>query len=287
LAIRATLLLFCLPLAACGTYVPPLQEYVEGPEAGGQLVHAILQNVTCELKNAVYDVLEQDRRDFREGIIASRNTAWLETWGAQLVLNITIDEKGTVNPKINGLPPSPASAIFNIAGEATGSSASTRIDKLHSFYTIKELAATRCLPERRPGGLFLMQSDLKFKEWLEINVVEQNTGFGRFPGDSEGPFKQDVISHEVKFVIDTSGSLTPGWKLTRVAVNQSGSFLTASRTRTQDVTITLGPLDKNELKAGRVAPSVAARNSILASEIGLSVANALRSSGPVPFSTPF
>ena len=58
--------------------------------------------------------------------------------------------------------------------------------------------------------------------------------------------KANVLSHEVTFDITTTGNITPSWKLLRGTVNQGGTFLTASRDRKHDLTVTFGPLDNTQ-----------------------------------------
>src|SRR5258708_6801466 len=271
-----------LTLGGCGTYVPEIQEFPDSPAQGQLLVQAIVQNITCEVQNAVYDVINDDKNDFRTKAIPQRLTRWLDNWGVQITLNLTVDETGSINPTINWLPPSPATAIFNLGASGTLSATGTRIDKLHSYYSVSELVARHCDPASRPGGLFLMQNDLKLKEWLLDNVMLQGTSEVAFPSSSNGPFKQDVISHEVKFIVVSSGSVTPGWKLKRVSIDQTGSLLSAGRTQTHDLVITVGPMDKTALAKGAKVASRAAQNSHLASEIGLAVANGIRSGLGLP-----
>jgi hypothetical protein len=87
--------------------------------------------------------------------------------------------------------------------------------------------------------------------------------------------KKDVISHEVTFVIVYGGNITPTWKLVRVSANAgSGSFFGATRTKTQDLIITMGPPQGGAAGGGL---SLAASNTILASQIGQAVASAIRS----------
>jgi len=177
------------------------------------------------------------------------------------------------------------------------SGAATRQEKLNSYYLVSQIRALGpCDPATRPGGLLLMQSDLGLEEWLRSNVTAADTGVIQYAKDyTDGPLKTNVISHEVKFSITNTGNLTPAWKLTRVLINQNGNFLSATRDRTNDLTITLGPTlpapkpvtDRhgNPVKdaTGRVVmtrgyvPSGPAAEAALASQIGLAVANAIRS----------
>lgn len=266
-------------LSSCGTYVPAIQE-IPGRSSDGQLfVQAIVQNVACEVQNAVYDVINTDKADFRKKAIPWRQTSWLDGWGVQVTLNLTVDETSGINPTASWVAPglSAPSSIFNLDGGLNLSADATRTDTLNAYYSVQELVKRRCSPESRPGGLFLMQSDLKLKEWLLYVTMLQGTGEIALPNDPEGPLKQNVISHEVKFVVVSSGTLTPGWKLTDLSINQSGSFLSAGRTRTHDLIITLGPMDKALLAKGLKAPASAAANIHFAAQIGTAITSGIRS----------
>jgi len=108
------------------------------------------------------------------------------------------------------------------------------------------------------------------------------------PANASGPLQSNVLSHEVKFDIISTGTLNPGWVLTRGTIDQSGTLFSATRDRTQDLTITFGPpaqgwteyvIDPVSGK-GRFRPAAlgpAASNAALASEIGSSISNAVRS----------
>jgi hypothetical protein len=81
---------------------------------------------------------------------------------------------------------------------------------------------------------------------------------------SVGPL--DTTSHEVQFIITVSGDVTPVWKLVSVTVNPGGPFLGATRTRTDDLLITMGPLDVSA--SGRpLRPSRAIEDAHLAAQI--------------------
>jgi hypothetical protein len=272
-----------LSLSACGTYVPNIQEF-PGDTVDGQLfVQKIVQNINCEITEAVRYVIEQDKK------LPRRTAPWFDDWGIQTTLTLTMDEKGSVNPVVNWLPPSPANSIFSLAGAGIVSSSANRIDKLNSYNSVKQFLQNQCL--QRPDGAWMLSSDLKLREWLVYVIMAANTGETSVPVDTKGLLKSNVISHQIKFVVTSSGSVTPGWKLSRVSINQSGSFLTSSRDRTHDLTITLGPMEavpvdfarrkngKTETVATVVSrPSSQAAEAHLASEIGSAVANSLRGS---------
>lgn len=222
-------------LAGCGTFVPEIQDFGDAIE-GQRFVQAIVTNVTCEVQNAIYDVYKRPPY-----------TTFMDDWGVQMTLSLTVNEKGAINPTVNWLPPSPASAVFNLSAGANLSAEATRIDKLNAYHLVKDLRLHRCPEENRPGGPFLMQSDLKLNQWLFDAITADRTksvDFG-IGGPLKGP---NVLTHQIKFEVITSGNLTPTWKLTRVSVNPSGSFLTANRGRTHELIITLGPADKAIVK---------------------------------------
>jgi hypothetical protein len=81
---------------------------------------------------------------------------------------------------------------------------------------------------------------------------------------------KNVISHDVKFEIVTSGNVTPIWTLVRVTANTTGSLFAADRDRTQDLNITFGPT------AGPKELAPAAANTHLATQIGLAVSQSLK-----------
>jgi uncharacterized membrane protein YgcG len=63
---------------------------------------------------------------------------------------------------------------------------------------------------------------------------------GSSSGDSG--FKQDSFSQEIKFIIISTGNITPTWKLIQLSANTGNApFFSTGRTRTHDLLITIGP----------------------------------------------
>jgi hypothetical protein len=252
--------------------VPEIEEPLPWLDSadGQALVTEIVHNVTCDVADGLYKIHAEGKENPGGNFLA--------TWGVQITLTLTIDEKSALAPGLKFTPPEPFSLGF---GENLSTDA-TRIDKLSYFYTVKDLtAAGKCT--QRSQGKFLLSSDLKLGQWLHDATALQSLSETKFPSDD--PMSKDVISHEVKFDIVSSGSVTPMWMLHRVTVNGgSGNTLSASRDRTHDLLITLGPAqpvsppgEGGDGKAKQMfKPSEAAANAHLASEIGLAVANSLR-----------
>jgi hypothetical protein len=277
-------------LSGCGTYVPELQENPADKVSGQQLVQSTVYNVTCEVQDAIDKIYNNPDHP--------RKSTFLDTWGAQIALSLQVEEKSSLNPAVNWLPPSPPTAVFNLLLNGSLSADAIRQDKLNSYYTVQQMRALGpCVPGTRAGGLLLMQSDLGLEEWLRDNVTAADTGVIQYATDySDGPLKTNVLSHEIKFDITDTGGITPGWKLRRFGINQSGNFISATRDRLNDLTITLGPTvpapgppkkDKNgqvvKDERGNIVltttyvPSQPAAVAALSSQIGVDISSAIRS----------
>jgi hypothetical protein len=121
-------------------------------------------------------------------------------------------------------------------------------------------------------GPFLLESDLKLENLLFDSQTAADAGQVNFTETARVGSGKNVIQHEVKFIVTSSGDLNPTWKLSRVwSVNQTGIFLAALRNRTQDLVITLGQTDETGTAPGPAAASIA-----LSSQIGIAVSNSLR-----------
>jgi hypothetical protein len=237
-------------LGGCGTYVPDLRDWPNNNNVGAvTMVHAIVRSVECELKNAVTNVVRHDVSAARSRASHRAYTDFLNDWGAEVAFTFTIIEKSAVNPAVVWMPPSPASAVFTLAGDATASAEATRIEKLNFFYTVKDLylrdGEVCDASGEDPSGSFLIKNDLKIGELLDLRVAPAATGIATTPNsENTSGGDKNVLSHEITFEVVTSGDLTPTWKLTRATINGTGNFLSASRDRTHDLVITFGPLDK-------------------------------------------
>ena len=245
-------------LAGCGTYVPAIQE-IGDDNQGLQLVHAIIDSVHCEMRNAVSQIYWDDVK--ASGPNKRRMTDFFDSWGALVQLQLTVEEKTTLNPIANWAP----NKIFSVVGSATGTTDATRIDKLNYFYRVSDLAIGGC-PTGAPDTPHqpaspLIQSDLKLYNWLSTLM------YGRASGDITALGKENALTHEAKFEVVTTGSLAPAWKLSRVfSVDPNGSLFSATRDRTHDLLITFGPIADDKIQV--LAPT--AQNAFVTSSINLS-----------------
>ncbi|MFO1344704.1 MAG: hypothetical protein U1E85_00260 [Rhodocyclaceae bacterium] len=255
-------------LGGCGTYVPGIAEAGD-TESGILLQNAIVQSIHCELRNAVVGTIHDDKQG-RE-----RFAEFLEKWAVQLTLTLTIEEKTVVAPTIGmSFPPS----LFTLGVGGNVSTGATRLNKLNYYYTIQELMALGVCSKgftdqlTHPSGSLLIRSDLKTKEWLQGQVLNNLTG--NFVETKNG------FQHQVAFVVDTGGGVTPGAKLATVSLNPTGIFLTANRKRTHDLSLVFGPASAEEKQNKSLAPT--AQAIFLSTQISAAIQAGLRGVVIVP-----
>lgn len=256
-------------LSACGTYVPDTQDFPGNQNDQQLLVSAVVQSIHCEVGNAISDLYDKAKQypDMRP------MTKALETWGMQLTLSLKTEEKGTLGPAVVWTPPSPATALFSLSGGLTASADAIRTDKIYFYYLIKDLEHYRCptgIQPRGPVSSPLIQNRLKFRDYLFDVLLPVGNGEINLPTNPAGALSTNVLYYEVSFEIINSGNLTPAWTFTRVLVNPAGTtFASATRDRTHDLQITMGPGNTT----GLIGPAQTAQ---LSGDVGLSVANSVR-----------
>lgn len=260
-------------LSGCGWVVPKIDPLSQTPYDTGIFVNRIANQVKCELGKAVYDVIAEYQEKNANPV------GWLATWGAKATLKIIVDEKSNISPGVLVTPP----GVFSLAGDASLSSDATRTVTIGFFFVFADLLdpKTHKLPTKEPQicihySDILIESDLKLKEWVEaVGLIAATPQTVSNPFVSGGPL--DTTSHEVQFIVTLSGDVTPIWKLVSVTVNPGSSFLGATRTRTDDLLITMGPLDV--LASGRaLRPSRAIEDAHLAAQI-TSITTAIQNQG--------
>jgi len=236
-------------------------------------VNDIAFQVKCELALAFHDVFNAYQE--KDG----NPLAFFASWAAKVTLKLAVDEKSNVRPSFIATP----TGVFSIAGGGELSANATRTETIGFFLLMsdlfdpksKKLKLKQARPVCKHRSNILIQSDLKLKEWVESLALIAAVPDGvSNPFVSGGPL--DATSHEIQFIVVMGGSITPTWKLISVTANPDAPFLGASRTQTDDLLITLGPIDV--LANGRgIAPSAALSAQHLAAQIGQSVSTAIQS----------
>jgi hypothetical protein len=96
------------------------------------------------------------------------------------------------------------------------------------------------------GSSLLLDSDLGITQWLyNALYIDYFNPSSEVTKDADGAFKQEYLSYHIQFVVISSGSATPTWKLVRLTTgNGSLPLVGANRTRTHDLLLTFGPAYK-------------------------------------------
>ncbi len=231
-----------LELAGCGAVLPVMK--VERPTENDfrDFVLGISAHVKCELGNAV--ALEYSDVDKRHNAIGK--------WAAKVALTVRALDKGDVNPGVS---------VFNTAATRTLAvggqfeTNATRELTITYFWPFDELLNARSI--RPPGQVDCdevsretnvhapIAGNLGIHETLKSALETWDHGLAS-EHIKDSPF--DTITHHVTFQVIAGGSATPTWKLVNVTANNTSPFLSATRTQTDDLLITMGPNTLNGRK---------------------------------------
>jgi len=303
--VLAVTLVWCV-LVGCGLTVPDIKEPwdadkpvdSQGPRIPGtaQIEFEVKKRIYCDLKKAVQKV---NMYPVSSGPSPNKLTPLAKgpiplDWIAQISLSFQVDESSVLNPgvtlnttlpdavRVFGSGVSVNISQFRSVGlGGTLSSTATRIDKFDPQYSISYLmipdgptSACTVDPFKQIGWTpdssspFILEGDLGIEDWLFgatlTNIFLHSAGLPS--GPSGGAQKPDTISYEVKFIIVSSGNVTPTWKLMQVSANTTGTFFSTGRTRTHDLIITIGANDNLTLYshlASQIGQAVSAGNSAL------------------------
>jgi hypothetical protein len=198
----------------------------------------------------------------------------------QTTLTLTYVETGALAPGVLWTP-APAIDVFSLGAGLNLSSEAIRTETLNAYYLVSDLNKGRCSEAALQNGPFLLQSDLKLSEWLYDVYGTSLTQTVNFNLRTAAAL-DNVVQHEVKFIIVTNGTLNPSWKISTVTLNPSGNLLSLGRIRTNDLLITLGPAvpatvtaDKNGHKILTFEPIRQAADLHLSSTLANGISNAL------------
>jgi hypothetical protein len=274
-------------MTGCGLSTPDIHEVWQGAEGTRKLEFEIKRRIYCDLKHAVQSVRSSMSLTTEDSKTHKLTVQQIlpDDWGTQISLLLQVDESTSFNPGValttpfsnaiskfsNGTVTTPRS--FSLGLGATLSSTATRIDKFDPYYTIGYLnqpdtPTSICNDKNDPfsgdrgvvaSGSLMLSSELRLDQWLHDAMFTDRL-LPSVSSQSSGSVTPDTVSIEIKFIVVSSGSINPVWKLLPITVNNgSASLLSAGRTRTHDLLITIGP------------ESTKTANTHLASQIGQAI----------------
>ena len=270
------LLVIAFGLSGCGLYTPDVQEFWGSPGDAAYKKRAVIAQVTCEVQNALQILIKNDQRR-QKGIGQPPRLDFLyKNWGIDILMVLTIDEKSTLAPSVSfNTPVQNATKFFSrTVTTSTPQSFSTtfggqlssegyRQEKVHIFFKVADLTgklegikSVETLGEHKcpyypANATLFVQSDLKIYDWLNSMLGSQE--IGQIDLNAKDPLTKDgVLSDEIRFEIVSMGNINPTWKLIDISANMgSAPLYNASRDRTQDLTITLGPAKDGSLSSSQ------------------------------------
>jgi hypothetical protein len=312
-----TAVLLALVETGCGLGVSQLPEVWDRADqySTARMELQIKQAIFCELRAAAIEARRVNRSSYHyrgTNVTSADDLPFADSWGAQITLTLTADEKSTLAPSVslkNPLLPETSygqavARSFTLGLGGTLSSQNVRYDKFDFYYSAADLILgagegdicgsppTALLGPKSSSSPFIDGTNLGIREWLPGAVAVsdfQRSSRANLNGEglalgSGGSFTSDSATYDNKFVIVSDGNVTPTYNLVKIATGTT-PLLDLNRTRTHELLITIAPDGtrvKKDKKTGKLVvvtgsgPSNSAVNSHLASQIGSAVAAAIR-----------
>ena len=245
--LSAVALVFTIHLAGCGLVPPTLAEVWEAQDVRDDMVFSIKRNILCETIAAI--------RAVNGTIPTSFGPPIPNDYSVQLQLTLDIAESSAFTPNLTynqTLTNGAQSGVtigrnWSVGVSGQLSSTATRKDTTYSYWAVGQIAGPgknkkMCPPEwptDRRSSSPLVQSDLGIARFLFDHVKAADLLHSSKPG-AKKPDKIDVYSYDLKFVVVSSGGVSPQFKL--IPLSGGGTpILNLSRTRTHELLLTFGP----------------------------------------------
>ena len=289
------LLVLSLSVSGCtgGLFIPEMQEPGKAQDSERFDENVLISQVKCEIHSGLQRVLAANApKPTKEVPNPGNPVDWIRDWGAKVTLALTVDVKGSTNPGVSFLQPLEnelfrfskggtvtAPQSFALGVGLTASSDATRKETIGFTYSFKDLLAEKHVTDRcdNEDGI-LVHSDLKIQEFMTTKAFLARVPGTLGPPSKPGPFTN--FTYEATFVVVYGGNVTPTWKLAQISANTANSFLASMRTKTNDITITMGKIQTPETSTAAPTLGTEAEQAHLAALIGQSVALAIQSQSP-------
>jgi len=269
--------------------VPETEEFYQEKALERADENVIVNQIKCEIHLGVQEAFD----DFGADPKKSDNVAWLYNYVEKVTFKLTVDEKGALAPGISYVNPWPSSVLsgvpvsrmFSLGAGASISSDAQSIETLGFTYKVSDLLNEgRITPPCSNENGILIHSDLKIPDFIVnkayIARVPGSVTEARASPTPKGANPFNAFNYEVSFAVMYGGNVTPSWKFVRVTANPTSPLASSSRTRTHDVTITMGPPAPPSNGTPQLTPDGQAIHN--AALIGQAVAAALKATATEP-----
>lgn len=222
-------------LTTCGATLPVMDYSHRSDAELAVFVSSIASHVKCELRRAVATEYAPD----------DPNRKQLYDWAAKIALTIRAFDKGNFNPNVSWLN---GAEILKTTIGAQVETNGTREMTMTYYLPFKELLPSRNVVDQKGKDLDCSRlsseiepiaGNLGIESSLQA-ALQSWDGFRTLSENLEGgPF--ETITHKVSFQVTGGMTATPTWTFTDVTVNPNPSVFGATRTRTDELLITMGP----------------------------------------------
>jgi hypothetical protein len=235
-------------LGGCGVFTPEKgllsSDDVDPPTPPpqGQFEATVISHIACEISDGLWRAAHLSN--------AANTLNWLENYGAFVTLKLVVEDQSALNPNASFLTPFglKGAESFTLGIGGSGTANATRTETIQLTFPNRQLY-NEARQNRRAGIIdckdlqkgVLIDSNLKIAQFIYDKAFVASTLVPPNKKTSTSPLSQ--IQFEINFVASFSGNITPTWKFKRTNVNSSGTLFSATRTDTDDVLITLGPLN--------------------------------------------
>jgi hypothetical protein len=212
----------------------------------------ILNHIQCEIRRGIENAL-YDPRFYPPPSSPNppKSIDWIKTWGAKVSYVFTVDEKGSLAPGVSWKNSfAKKGTSIALGGGLQGSAESQRKETGAVTYAFTDWISDK--PPATPLSCAVAQDGVQIDSDLKIADFINNKLFvARVPGtlpnapkalNADKPLTLSTFSDELTFTVSYGANATPSWIFVRLSVNPSGSLLSDTRTKTQYVSITLGPV---------------------------------------------
>jgi hypothetical protein len=242
-------------VAACGLYTPDKDPFTSDAPVGpgerykvsrqGSYESGLVDHVTCEISRGLDEAHHQWPKIPR----------LVDDWGTAVTLSTTVEDQTGLSPGLTFMQPlrnvvfpfstggnvtAAQSISFSVGGTASVNALRTETIQ----YTFKNNDAIMYSKCGNTGSGVLIDGDLKIKEFIFDKVQIAAAGNGLWDvGSKTQTLPYNAWTEEITFVAAYGGAATPTWHLARVSANASSNLIVSERTNSNDLVITLGPLD--------------------------------------------
>jgi hypothetical protein len=259
-------LMLSAAVGGCGLFVPEKNAFSpdtidnNGISTGGKYEDVIVQHIFCEVAHGValaYNnlyVVDKGQK---------KKLEWLKAWGTAVTLTLTVQDSDGLNPGVAVSAPfknvvktfAPGNAVTlgqstSVGFGATGSASASRTETIQFTYLNSDLVDhARKFPLVQSGegcrqfqDGAMIESNLKIWQFIyDKAVVAANGNASASSNPSWWPI-YNTFTEDITFTSSLGGSVTPTWKFARISADTSGTTLSATRSNTNEVIITLGPV---------------------------------------------